>query len=257
MVTLTDRSVPSGPADPAKPAPSTARNGCPQIGPPPFPTPLTDRDDVHRGAPRVGGGVSGDGARTGATSGRAVSGRAVSDGGVSDGGTPARGASAEDTAGTDSAREAWQVAAAVLDPELPVLTIADLGVLRDVRVDHTGRVEVVITPTYSGCPAMDAIRADIRAALVGRGFADVTVTTVLSPPWTTDWISEAGRTALREYGIAPPARRDGPVLVPLTVRCPRCGSTDTRQVSRFGSTACKSLRACNACLEPFEHVRTL
>lgn len=176
---------------------------------------------------------------------------------MSDAGTVARGARAEDAAGKDPTREAWQVAAAVLDPELPVLTIADLGVLRDVRVDHTGRVEVVITPTYSGCPAMDAIRADIRAALVGHGFGDVTVTTVLSPPWTTDWISDAGRTALREYGIAPPARRGGPVLVPLTVRCPRCGSTDTRQVSRFGSTACKSLRACNACLEPFEHVRTL
>jgi phenylacetate-CoA oxygenase, PaaJ subunit len=160
-------------------------------------------------------------------------------------------------AGLDPARAAWRVAAAVLDPELPVLTIADLGVLRDVRVDSSGRVEVVITPTYSGCPAMDAIRSDIRAALVGHGFDDVTVRTVLSPPWTTDWISEAGRAALLEHGIAPPARRDGPVLVQLTVRCPRCGSTDTRQISRFGSTACKSLRACNACLEPFDHVKAI
>ncbi|HEX5497491.1 MAG TPA: 1,2-phenylacetyl-CoA epoxidase subunit PaaD [Mycobacteriales bacterium] len=152
---------------------------------------------------------------------------------------------------------AWRIAAAVPDPELPVLTIADLGVLRDVTVDADGRVEVTVTPTYSGCPAMDAIRSDVVAALAEHGRTDVTVRTVLSPPWTTDWISQAGRRALLEHGIAPPGRRDGPVPIGLTVRCPRCGSPDTRQISRFGSTACKALHACNACLEPFDHVKAI
>jgi ring-1,2-phenylacetyl-CoA epoxidase subunit PaaD len=147
--------------------------------------------------------------------------------------------------------------AAVPDPELPMLTIADLGILRDVRVD--GRhVEVTITPTYSGCPAMDAIRADIATALDGYG---VTVHTVLSPPWTTDWITPAGRAALAEHGIAPPGPRPaGPVLIPLLPtppRCPRCGSTSTREVSRFGSTACRSLHACTACGEPFDAVKAI
>jgi ring-1,2-phenylacetyl-CoA epoxidase subunit PaaD len=142
--------------------------------------------------------------------------------------------------------------AAVPDPELPMLTIADLGILRDVSVDGRS-VEVTITPTYSGCPAMDAIRTDIKAALAGY---DVTVHTALSPPWTTDWITEAGRAALAEHGIAPPGPRPaGPVLIPLLAtptRCPRCGSGQTREISRFGSTACKSLHACSACGEPFD-----
>jgi ring-1,2-phenylacetyl-CoA epoxidase subunit PaaD len=143
-----------------------------------------------------------------------------------------------------------------------VLTIADLGVLRDVRVDPSGHVDVTITPTYSGCPAMDTIRADIVAALHAAGHRDVTVHTVLSPPWTTDWISEQGRLTLAANGIAPPqpVRRDGGprrVFVELSVPCPRCGSADTRQISRFGSTACKSLHACNTCLEPFDHVKAL
>jgi ring-1,2-phenylacetyl-CoA epoxidase subunit PaaD len=157
----------------------------------------------------------------------------------------------------DSARA---VAATVLDPEVPVLTIEDLGILRDVTVDHTGHVEVTITPTYSGCPAMDAIRADVRTALAGHGFADVEVRMVLSPAWTTDWIGEEGRRKLREYGIAPPLARaaaggEGPVAVALSVRCPRCGSPDTRELSRFASTACKSLWACNGCAEPFDHFK--
>ncbi|OJU66331.1 MAG: phenylacetate-CoA oxygenase subunit PaaJ, partial [Microbacterium sp. 70-38] len=163
-------------------------------------------------------------------------------------------------AGTDAAERARAVASAVLDPEVPVLTIADLGVLRDVRVEG-GRATVVITPTYSGCPAMDAIRDDLTTALTGAGFAEVQVRTVLAPAWTTDWISAEGRRKLAEYGIAPPsgsaARRSapGPIPVRLGVRCPRCGSTDTREVARFGSTACKALWECRACLEPFDHFK--
>jgi ring-1,2-phenylacetyl-CoA epoxidase subunit PaaD len=137
----------------------------------------------------------------------------------------------------------------VVDPELPVLTLQDLGVLRDV-VEDGDRVFVTITPTYTGCPAMKEIEADIRAALPGR---DVEVRTVLSPAWTTDWMTEAGRAKLAAAGIAPPQR--GPVVVGLTLRCPQCGSPDTEQLSRFGSTACKELWRCRACREPFDHVR--
>lgn len=157
---------------------------------------------------------------------------------------------------------AWQAAAAVLDPEVPVLTIEDLGVLRDVAVDG-GVVTVTVTPTYSGCPAMEAIEHDVEAAVRAAGFEQVQLRRVLSPAWTTDWMSDAGRRKLEAYGIAPPAtRRDhadasGPVLVSLSVRCPQCGSRDTRELSRFGSTACKSLWRCGACLEPFDHFKAI
>jgi len=137
---------------------------------------------------------------------------------------------------------------AVPDPEIPVLTIEDLGILRDVSVVD-GRVVVTITPTYSGCPAMDVIADDIRRLIPG---ADVR--TVLAPAWTTDWMSEEGKRKLVEYGIAPPSGR-GPVLVPLSVRCPHCGSLDTRETSRFGSTACKALWVCGSCREPFDHFK--
>lgn len=138
--------------------------------------------------------------------------------------------------------------AAVLDPELPAVTIEDLGILRDVTVEGT-HVTVTITPTYSGCPAMQEITDDIRTALDGY---DVEVRTVLSPAWTTDWITEAGRRALEADGIAPP----GPVFVRLGgLGCPRCGSRDTEELSRFGSTACKSLWRCRSCREPFDHVK--
>ncbi|WP_137843320.1 1,2-phenylacetyl-CoA epoxidase subunit PaaD [Microbacterium sp. 2FI] len=151
---------------------------------------------------------------------------------------------------------AWEVAAAVADPEVPVLTIADLGVLRDVAV--TGeRVTVTITPTYSGCPAMDVIRDDVVLALTAAGFDDVEVRLTLSPAWTTDWMSDAGKRKLIEYGIAPPTGRAavGPIKLALAVRCPQCGSLDTREVSRFGSTSCKALYECRACLEPFDHFK--
>lgn len=154
----------------------------------------------------------------------------------------------------------------VVDPEVPVLTIEDLGILRDVAVDISGHVEVTITPTYSGCPAMDTIRNDIGRALAMHGFDDVTVRTVLAPAWSTDWMTEDGRRKLAEYGIAPPARADarrgGPVVVqlgrrPEPVRCPQCGSADTREVSRFGSTACKAHYICEECREPFDYFKAL
>jgi len=147
----------------------------------------------------------------------------------------------------------------VADPEVPVLTIADLGVLRDVRVDGD-EVTVVITPTYSGCPAMDLIRERIGEELVALGIESYTVETVLSPAWTTDWMSDDGRWKLKEYGIAPPTGRravTGPVAVSLTLRCPQCGSPDTTELSRFGSTSCKSLWRCNACREPFDHFKDI
>jgi ring-1,2-phenylacetyl-CoA epoxidase subunit PaaD len=151
-------------------------------------------------------------------------------------------------------------AGAVLDPEVPVLTIADLGVLRDVTIDDEGLVIVTVTPTYSGCPAMDVIRHDVEDAVRAAGFPEVEVRTVLSPAWTTDWMTERGRRALADYGISPPQRRrsaTGPLLVSLSVRCPQCDSPDTRELSRFGSTACKSLWSCNACLEPFDHFKAI
>lgn len=156
-----------------------------------------------------------------------------------------------------AATRAWEIAAAVKDPEVPVLTIEDLGVLRDVQVDGD-RVEVTITPTYSGCPAMDAIRDDIVLALSAAGFDDVEVRLTLSPAWTTDWMTDAGKHKLTEYGIAPPTGRaalGGPIRLTLGVKCPRCGSLDTREVSRFGSTSCKALYECRACLEPFDHFK--
>lgn len=151
------------------------------------------------------------------------------------------------------------IVATVPDPEIPVLTIDDLGILRDVQLDDDGHVDVTITPTYSGCPAMEAITADVSAALADRGFKDVSVRMVLSPAWTTDWMSPAGKAKLTEYGIAPPHVRAGSssVLVALTIRCPQCGSPDTRELTRFGSTACKSLWACNDCREPFDHFKAI
>jgi ring-1,2-phenylacetyl-CoA epoxidase subunit PaaD len=151
---------------------------------------------------------------------------------------------------------AHRAAAAVLDPEVPVLTIEDLGVLRDVVVDDDRRVEVTITPTYSGCPAMDTIRQDVLTALHDAGFDDVTVRLVLAPAWTTDWMSEAGKAKLRAYGIAPPNHRTpGPTPLRLSLRCPQCGSGSTHELSRFGSTACKSLWVCDDCREPFDHFK--
>jgi ring-1,2-phenylacetyl-CoA epoxidase subunit PaaD len=165
---------------------------------------------------------------------------------------------------------AWDVAASTPDPELPLLTIGDLGILRCIRYfpgrEHGegGHVVVTITPTYSGCPAMHEISADVRCRLIRAGFPQVTVRTQLSPAWSTDWITPDGRRKLAQSGIVPPPRapsRTGPV--PLTLgrapspQCPRCGSPDTRLTAQFSATACKSLHRCTACGEPFEAVKAI
>ncbi|WP_239456411.1 1,2-phenylacetyl-CoA epoxidase subunit PaaD [Nocardioides solisilvae] len=152
---------------------------------------------------------------------------------------------------------AWEVAASVPDPELPVVTIEDLGILRDVIEDDQCRVHVQITPTYSGCPATETIREDLVTRLSEAGYRQVCVELVLAPAWTTDWITPRGLERLAAHGIAPPGRVAGVVDLVLGVRCPRCGSTRTREVSRFGSTACKALRVCRECREPFDHLKPL
>ncbi|HET8716578.1 MAG TPA: 1,2-phenylacetyl-CoA epoxidase subunit PaaD [Nocardioidaceae bacterium] len=182
--------------------------------------------------------------------------------GVSTGSTT-RGVSTGSTTRKPLSRaEAWAIAATVPDPEVPVVSIEDLGILRAVEVDESGHVDVAITPTYSGCPAMEAIRADIGTAFAQAGYDDVSVEFVLSPAWTTDWMTEAGRTKLEAYGIAPPRRRatgseGATVSLTLSVRCPQCGSPDTHELSRFGSTACKALWVCDACKEPFDHFKAI
>ncbi|MGI5196497.1 1,2-phenylacetyl-CoA epoxidase subunit PaaD [Streptomyces sp. CA-288835] len=181
-------------------------------------------------------------------------------------------------------KELHRLAGSVPDPELPVLTLEELGVLRAVHVRGGGAVEVELTPTYTGCPALEAMSADIERVLYAHGVPEVTVQTVLSPAWTTDDISDEGRRKLREFGIAPPRtqRAAGPVPISLgptrtaahtpggvaearaaagpvadPVRCPHCGSADTELLSRFSSTACKALRRCLSCREPFDHFKEL
>lgn len=169
----------------------------------------------------------------------------------------------DDRPATADLVRARAAAGAVVDPELPMLTLVDLGVLRAVELDEDDRVSVTLTPTYSGCPALDVMRADVVRALADAGFDEVRVRTELTPPWTTDDMTPAGKRALAEYGIAPPGRaprHDGPVLVQLGLRppavtCPHCGHAETELVSQFGATACKALRRCPACREPFEHFK--
>jgi ring-1,2-phenylacetyl-CoA epoxidase subunit PaaD len=153
-------------------------------------------------------------------------------------------------------RRAWEAAAAVVDPELPVLTIADLGVLRDVTV-RDGQVEVAITPTYSGCPAMNVIALEIGLALDRAGIGGAQVRSVLSPAWTTTWMTPEGRRKLAAYGVAPP--QDGAGRRALfgaeTVPCPHCGSARTERLAEFGSTSCKALWRCTDCREPFDYFK--
>lgn len=158
---------------------------------------------------------------------------------------------------TRTAVDVRALVAAVPDPEIPVISIGDLGILRAVATGDDGTILVTITPTYSGCPAIDAIKSDIRSTLATHGFDKVEVETVLRPAWSTDWMSERGRERLHKFGIAPPRPRDEPRLLQLRVACPLCGSTSTRLVSHFGSTACKSHRVCNDCAEPFDHFKEL
>ncbi|WP_433479766.1 1,2-phenylacetyl-CoA epoxidase subunit PaaD [Spirillospora sp. CA-142024] len=170
------------------------------------------------------------------------------------------------TAREGAVRLARQAAGQVRDPEMPMLTLADLGVLRGVDVDPRPDGDVVIasiTPTYTGCPAMATMRDDLVHRLNDAGFQHVEVRVVLDPPWSSDWISDRGRAALREAGLSPPGRAaDRPVglvlgPVRLAPRCPRCGSASTRLTSEFGATACKALYTCTGCLEPFEHVKEI
>jgi ring-1,2-phenylacetyl-CoA epoxidase subunit PaaD len=146
----------------------------------------------------------------------------------------------------------WQILSTITDPEVPVLTILDLGIVRDVKLNDD-EVEVIITPTYTGCPAMDMISMDIKLKLLENGFKNLKITSVLSPVWTTDWMTEDGKRKLKEYGIAAPNKKfeiatDG-------IECPLCNSTNTKLISEFGSTACKALYQCNDCKEPFDYFK--
>jgi ring-1,2-phenylacetyl-CoA epoxidase subunit PaaD len=149
----------------------------------------------------------------------------------------------------------------VPDPEVPVLTVIDLGIVRDINIISPGKsVEIAITPTYSGCPAMDTIAMNIRMLLLKHGYKDVIIAKVLSPAWTTDWMTESGKEKLKVYGIAPPGKTkttDADVLFaePVNVQCPQCNSYNTTRISEFGSTACKALYKCNDCGEPFDYFK--
>ena len=159
----------------------------------------------------------------------------------------------------DVCERVWHALNGVADPEIPVVSVVELGIVRavDARAEE---VEVVITPTYSGCPATEAIEQDIRRALAAAGFAGARVRTALSPAWTTDWISAEGRAKLARFGIAPPERID-PGVAPLhfvrraSVACPQCGATDTERLAEFASTACKALYRCRSCREPFDYFK--
>lgn len=154
---------------------------------------------------------------------------------------------------------AWRVVSEVADPEIPVISVVDLGIVRWIRAVPEG-LSVGLAPTYSGCPATEVIRHHVQSALEAAGFASVRTVEVLSPPWSSDWISSEGRRKLAEYGIAPPAQPVGSLLAllrPAPVACPRCGSTQTTEVSAFGSTPCKALHRCTQCLEPFEYFKCI
>jgi ring-1,2-phenylacetyl-CoA epoxidase subunit PaaD len=156
-------------------------------------------------------------------------------------------------------QQIYDILSEVTDPEIPVITIAELGLLQTINVSPDGTIKVYITPTYTGCPAMDMITVHIKGTLQDYGYQNVEVITVLDPPWSTDMITEAGRQKLLEYGISPPAQRTSDLSfingeAPIVV-CPQCGSKETEIISRFGSTPCKSLYKCHSCLEPFDYFK--
>ena len=152
--------------------------------------------------------------------------------------------------------EAWNILSSVNDPEIPVISIVDLGIVRDVKF-HEEMVEVIITPTYSGCPAMDFIGANIKQALTENGFKNIKITHRLSPAWTTDWMTDEGKQKLKAFGIAPPVGKafDKDYLETQEVECPHCHSLNTQLVSQFGSTSCKALCQCNGCGESFDYFK--
>ena len=149
--------------------------------------------------------------------------------------------------------DVYTILSKVTDPEIPVLTLEDLGVIRDVIISSKDEVEVKMTLTYSGCPAGDVMAGDIRAALFVAGFTKIKITHVISPAWTTDWLSPQGREKLKQYGIAPPTA--APSLDEAIVECPQCGSKKTKVISEFSSTSCKALFQCESCLEPFDYFK--
>jgi ring-1,2-phenylacetyl-CoA epoxidase subunit PaaD len=158
------------------------------------------------------------------------------------------------------AAELWAILEHVPDPEIPVLSIVDLGIVRHVREDTDGRAHVGLTPTYSGCPATEVIRAAVRAALDAHGFDEVVLEEVLSPPWTSDWLTPQGREKLKAFGIAPPVpavASPRALRVTAPVCCPRCASVDSERVSEFGSTPCKAHYRCRACGEPFDYFKCI
>jgi ring-1,2-phenylacetyl-CoA epoxidase subunit PaaD len=157
-------------------------------------------------------------------------------------------------------RQVWELLKSVPDPEIPALSIVDLGIVRHVRRADDGALRVGLTPTYSGCPATEVIRSMVRSALDGAGFGDAILEEVLSPPWTSDWLTPAGREKLRAFGIAPPeGAASGPGRLGRTaaVSCPRCGSRHSERLSEFGSTPCKAHFRCGACGEPFDYFKCL
>jgi ring-1,2-phenylacetyl-CoA epoxidase subunit PaaD len=156
--------------------------------------------------------------------------------------------------------EVWAILARVPDPEIPVLSIVDLGIVRHVREDAEGRAHIGLTPTYSGCPATEVIRAAVRAALAVGGFEEAVLEEVLSPPWTSDWLTAQGRQTLKAFGIAPPVHAVASVRglrAAPAVCCPRCASADSERVSEFGSTPCKAHYRCRACGEPFDYFKCI
>jgi ring-1,2-phenylacetyl-CoA epoxidase subunit PaaD len=159
----------------------------------------------------------------------------------------------------DNTARVWQLLESVMDPELPVLSVVDLGIVRSVQLEGKA-VELVITPTYTGCPAMDVITMQLKIVLASAGYVPVTIRSVLSPAWTTEWMSESGRDKLKAYGIAPPNPKQS-VCTPAyfqreeAVECPHCGSYNTNMISEFGSTACKALYRCSVCQEPFDYFK--